>query len=81
MAMPSTTPDPRDAEFISGPAAQEVHEAVSAIAARVERLVGPGRLHIRDVVRGRDGAVHQVAFTERELRVVRFAMQRAGDSI
>ncbi len=79
--MPGPISDSRDPEFGTGQAAQEVHDAICEVASRIDRLLGPRLLHIRDVVRGNDGPAHQLVFTERELRVARFALRRAGNSI
>jgi hypothetical protein len=79
--MPGPVSDSYDPEFGTGEAANAVRNAIDAVAARVGELLGPELRPIVGVVEGPAGTEHQVVFSERELRVIRFAMNRASETI
>ena len=87
--MPGPTSDSMDGEWGTRAAADEITEALAGMYNRVSEVLGD-RLpqYVLDVVRGEDcsvgsrnGGMLVGCFTEREWRIIRFALERAGESI
>jgi hypothetical protein len=79
--MPGPISDSRDPEFGTGANARAVREAIDAISARIGGVIGHELRFIVDVVDGHPGPAHPLLLSERELRVIRFALNRASESI
>jgi len=82
---PGPVSDSYDPEFGTGANAQEVRDAIAAVRARVTRLIGSEQL--RDIVEVA-GAVNahppptpETPLWEAELRVIRFCLDRASESV
>jgi hypothetical protein len=75
--------DSYDPEFGTGANAQEVAAAVRDLIAKalIAGHLGSGLKPIVDVVHGADGPSFDMRFTERQLRVMRFALNRALESL
>lgn len=78
--MPGPVSDSFDPEFGTGENAGLVEDAVRRLADRLSACLGE-RAPIVEVVKGPPGAYHEFAITEREARVVRFALERALESL
>lgn len=79
--MPGEISDAYDPEFGTAANAHAVGHAVRDMRQRITDLIGADLLPIVGVVRGLDGATHHCRLTERELRIIRFALGRALDSL
>lgn len=79
--MPGPVSDSYDPEFGTGSNAAEIREAIADVRGRLTGILGEDLHYILDVVRGGPGPRHQVELAERELRVVRFCLDRAEESI
>ena len=84
--MPGPTSDSMDAEWGTRAAADEITEALAGMYNKVSKVLGdkPPKF-ILDVVRGeegsRSGGFLTGVFSGREWRIIRFAIERAGESI
>ena len=82
--MPGPVSDSYDPEFGTAANAAEVAEAIGKVRDEITRAIGEERLSpILDVVRGHPaghGPLKPLALTERELRIIRFAMNCALES-
>jgi hypothetical protein len=80
--MPGPVSDSYDPEFSTSANAQDVREAIQDIVGRrLREVLGPTLQNIVEVVHGEEGPQHTLTFTEQELRVIRFALNRALESI
>jgi len=79
--VPGPVSDSYDPEFGTGANAREVAEAMREVLARVGHPLGPGLHPILQVVRGPNGKRRSMAFSERDLRIIRFGLHRALESI
>lgn len=82
--MPGPVSDSYDPEFGTAANAYDVREAVTQLRDRVSDAIGDEQLkNILTVVHGAAGPHKSlvVATNERELRILRFALNRALDSI
>lgn len=80
--MPGDVSSSYDPEFSTGENAHDVREAVRQVRDRVSRLIGSEELKpIVGVARGNCGWAKDVRLTEKELRVIRFCLNRALDDI
>jgi 16S rRNA C1402 N4-methylase RsmH len=73
--------DSYDPEFGTGANAHDVAQAIRQVRERVTLKLGPELHNIVAVAQGDPGRTHNVEFTERELRVIRFALNRALETI
>lgn len=78
--MPGPVSDSYDPEFGTGANAHDVAEAIQALCDVVGEGLGE-RQHIVGVVHGPDGKLYRTTLTERERRIIRFALERALDTI
>lgn len=80
--MPGPVSDSYDPEFGTGENADEVRMAVEGVREIISEAIGDPTL--RDIVQvaaGPPGAAHDLRFSERQLRVMRFALNRALESL
>ena len=81
MLVPGPVSDSYDPEFGTGANARDVEDAITAVRNRLGQHIGEELKNIVQVVHGPEGPVYAYAFTEQELRVLRFACDRAKESI
>jgi hypothetical protein len=79
--MPGSVSDSYDCEFGTGEAASQVKEAMQTMHERLGKVIGGPPKYIVDVVNGECGKDIRVTLTEREWRFLRFACERAVDSL
>jgi hypothetical protein len=79
--MPGPASDPFDPEFGTAIDAEQVRLAVHAQLDMLTEILGARTLNIVGVVRGPRGPVHGLRLTERQLRIIRFALNRALDTL
>lgn len=81
--MPGPVSDSYDPEFGTGANCAEIVEAIDGVIDRLTKQLGEERLYILDVVRGPDNGPHKHGgeLSERELRIIRFCLYRAKESI
>jgi len=81
--MPGPVSDSYDPEFGTGANAQEVTDAITALRDRATKALGTDELeNILEVICGKNGRdVTLTIRNERELRILRFALNRALESI
>jgi hypothetical protein len=80
--MPGPVSDSYDPEFGTGYNCSLVREAVTQVRDIVSSAIGTEQLkYILDVIGDKNGRKKKVSFSERELRIIRFAMNRALESI
>lgn len=78
--MPGPVSDSYDPEFGTGDNAYRLATAIREIVVQFDDILGPP-LTIISVVDGAPGDSRMAHFTERELRLIRFAMNRALETI
>jgi hypothetical protein len=79
--MPGPVSDSYDPEFSTGSNASDVREAIEEVRDKIGKPLGPALKNIVSVVHGKPGDLHQFRFTEREMRVIRFGLNRALESM
>lgn len=79
--MPGPVSDSFDAEFGTGANAQDVRDAIQSEIDQLTIVLGKKRRNIVELVRDNPGKPHTLIFSERSLRVIRFALHRALESI
>ena len=79
--MPGPVSDSYDPEFGTGNNAAEVRQAAEDQVKRISKMLGSELKNIVEVVQGPTGKIYPIKLTERELRVIRFCMNRAIESI
>lgn len=79
--MPGPVSDSYDPEFGTGANASAVIAGLEGVVRRVSGILASERQNIVQVVNGPDGPAHQVQLTERELRIIRFGLERAAESV
>ena len=79
-AMPGDISDSYDPEFGTGSNADAVRAGVSNLVEQLDRVLGD-KLDIATVALGPDGNNLTLVFSERELRLMRFALSRAIETI
>ncbi len=81
--MPGPVSDSYDPEFSTAANAAEVEEAVKSVRDTITSIIGSEKLmNILDVCRMiENNPLHTAVFRERELRIIRFAMNRALESL
>lgn len=80
--MPGPVSDSFDVEFGTGANADEVRNAIKSIVDMVDERLGPELKYIVEVVyAGPKGKKFKITLTENQLRVIRFGLLRALDSI
>lgn len=83
MAAPGPVSDSYDPEFGTGANAHDVHMAVQNVVARIGGTLGTRLQNIVAVVQADSVQVKtpDISFNERELRVIRFGLNRALESL
>lgn len=85
--MPGPVSDSYDPEFSTGSRATAVREAIMTQRDKFTKVLGDKLLPIVDIANDEfectlpPGASRRFTFTEREMRIIRFALNRAIDSI
>jgi hypothetical protein len=79
--MPGPVSDSYDPEFGTLANAADVKEAVELQIERISEPLGPALRNIVEVVHGRPGRKFAVQLCEQDLRVIRFGLDRALDSL
>jgi hypothetical protein len=82
--MPGPVSDSYDPEFSTGSNRQDVADAIKALRDRASKALGTEELkNILEVVHGKNGNTKATLLirNERELRILRFALNRALESI
>ncbi len=80
--MPGPVSDSYDPEFGTGANAEAVREAVREVRQRVTDAIGSDLLqNIVEVARGAPGPSFAVRLSERELRILRFCLNRALEDV
>lgn len=77
--MPGPVSDSYDPEFGTGANAQDVQDAIQEVVDRIGMSLGPKLHNIVSVVQNPKDykELHQFKFTEQQLRVIRFGLNRA----
>lgn len=73
--------DSEDPMYGAGERPDEVRRAMLAVTGKVAAVVDWPIGNMSDVVSGPEGPIHQVDFTERELRILRFALHLARGAV
>lgn len=80
--MPGPVSDSYDPEFGTSANAEMVELAISSVVNRINMLLGADLRNIVAVVHDEgEWPVHQLVFTEQELRVIRFGLNRALETL
>lgn len=79
--MPGPMSDAYDPEFSTQANADRIAGAIQDAVDRIGIEIGLELQYILDVIDGEPGPKHRIAFSERELRVIRFALNRALETI
>jgi hypothetical protein len=84
--MPGPVSDSYDPEFGTSANAEDVREAIQHVVGRIGRELGPGLMNILEVINSDHDEAgldrwSKLAFSQRELRIIRFACNRALESL
>lgn len=80
--MPGSVSDTYDPEFGTGSAAAEIVDALRGVYGRVSGVLGNRPpVYVLDLVRADLPSPVAATLTEREWRIIRFALERAAESI
>ena len=80
--MPGPVSDSFDPEWTTSSNRQDIDDALSTMHSALGIVIGSGPKFILEVVNmPEDGPLIECKFTEKELRVLRFACERARDSL
>lgn len=79
--MPGPVSDSYDPEFGTGDNAQAVKNAIECVRDKIAKELGSELRNIVEVARSRNGKKLNTTFTEKELRVIRFCLNRAIETI
>ena len=79
--MPGPVSDSYDPEFGTASNAEDVREALKQVRCTISQALGPKLLNIVQISQGMDKSSCSVNFDERECRIIRFAIDRALESI
>ena len=79
--MPGPVSDSYDPEFGTSANAQDVRDAMYGVTERILVHLGPELKNIVGVAQGPAGEWHTLKLSERELRIIRFGLNRALESI
>lgn len=78
--MPGPVSDSYDPEFGTAANAHEVREALEAVVKQIDAYLG-SREYILDVVRREKSPLSRLPLSERDLRLLRFAADRAMETL
>jgi hypothetical protein len=79
--MPGPVSDSYDPEFSTGSNAQDVADAIVEVRLRIDKKLGPKLNNIVAVAQGKDGKKFDMKLSEKELRVIRFCLNRSAEMI
>ncbi len=79
--MPGPISDSYDPEFGTGENVARVREAVTEVRDRLTDILGPDLHYIFDVIEGSKGIPRTLIWSERELRIIRFALNRELETL
>jgi hypothetical protein len=79
--MPGPVSDSYDPEFGTAANAGEIIEAVTEVRDKITAALGTKLHNILDVVRDQRDERVVIRFNERELRIIRFCLDRAKESV
>ena len=79
--MPGPVSDSYDPEFGTGANASDVREGLEGVRDLVRETIGPNLENIVAVAQGPEGDLHCIFLSERDLRFIRFAINRAVESV
>ena len=79
--MPGPVSDSYDAEFGTGSNAHDVADAIGDVKLRIDKKLGPKLNNIVAVAQGASGKKFDFKLSEKELRVIRFCLNRSAESI
>ena len=79
--MPGPVSDSYDPEFSTGANADDVRDGIEKVVAGIGKYLGPQLKNIVEVVQGKSGNRFKLTFTEQQLRIIRFGLKRALESI
>jgi hypothetical protein len=79
--MPGPTSDSRDPEFGTAENAALVRKAIQETCTVVNRNIDMRHREILDVVKGLHRKMNTVSLTDKELRIIRFALDYVTDTI
>lgn len=85
--MPGPVSDSYDQEFGNSSISSQVREAIVTQRNRFSKILGEDLMNIVDVINDQFdntlpvGTVKRISFTEREMRIIRFALNRSIDTI
>lgn len=78
---PGPVSDSYDPEFGTGANAHDVAAAIRIVRGRLSRLLGKKLKNIVEIAQGPAGPRHELILSERDLRVIRFCLDRATESV
>ena len=79
--MPGPTSDSYDPEFGTGADANDVRDAMQGVIDKIGTKLGPRLKSIVQVAHGEPGGSGVIGFDERDLRLIRFGLLRALESV
>lgn len=80
--MPGPVSDSYDPEFGTSSNAQDVADAIREVRLKVSAYIGSDQLkNIVDLAQSKNGRAAHHAFSERELRIIRFCLDRSLESV
>ncbi len=79
--IPGPVSDSYDPEFGTGANAYDVATGLRRIAGEIGSILGPGLKNIVEVAQGDSGPRFDTRFSEQELRLIRFGLNRALESM
>jgi hypothetical protein len=82
--MPGPVSDSYDPEFGTGERANTVRENIEEVRNYISEVLGPGRAKLKDIVEvceGPSGESWTCTVDEKILRIIRFALNRAMETI
>lgn len=75
--MPGPVSDSYDPEFGTGQNSADVREGIEKVVEKMGRYLGPELKNIVGVVQGPSGKGKSVYLSEREMRIIRFGLNRS----
>ena len=79
--MPGPVSDSYDPEFSTGANRDDVCEAIKAVVGKINKELGTSLKNIVEVAQSKNGKKLKITFTEKELRIIRFSLIRAIETI
>jgi hypothetical protein len=79
--MPGPVSDSYDPEFGTSANVADVVDEIETVIKLIESCLGPDLKYIVQVVQGENGDCFDLSFSEKELRTIRFALNRALETI